>query len=265
MSRHNKPVRDQQGQAAVAAGPQTVDIDPIGIHANLLPEEFYRARREAKAVNYAVIGLILLVVLGVFASFVTHIYANKAATQLGLEQQRTVLIQNETKKYAEVTTINNELDLAGKAQDIALFAETDWETVMTQFLAGLPANSEFTQLAFSEPAIDPATSLSRSSTVNPLIPARSVVSVSFTVTNRVFVPAADLIDGLSHGVRGYVDASVNSITYDDSNSDYTYVGDLLLDVRAVGTDRANSIIDKKTLQTYRDQLAASHAVTGSGN
>lgn len=264
MSRHSKPVRDQQGQAAVAAGPQAVDIDPIGIHANLLPEEFYRARREAKAVNYAVIGLILLVVLGVFASFVTHIYANKAATQLALEQQRTALIQNETKKYAEVTTINNELDLEGKAQDTALFAETNWDDVMTQFLAGLPANSDFTKLAFSEPAITVSNG-STSTETNPLIPAKSVISVSFTVTNNVFVPAADMIDGLSHSVKGYVDASVNSITYDDSKSAYTYVGNLLLDVRAVGTDRANTIIDKKTLLTYRDQLSVSHVLTGTGN
>lgn len=252
--------------------PQNIVIAPLSIHANLLPAEFYQARREAKVLGYLVLGVILLAVLGVLASAGTYVMAQGTAAQLSTEQQRGAQIRSQESKYAVVTSTNSEITLAKAAQQIAVSDESDLARISDQFWTGMPAKTGLTSLEISEPALDAKSSstsggTSSSTTPDPLGSDGSVVTISFTVTNGAFVQAADIIDGLSRSLTGYQQARVTSIASSTSGGGYTYTGAVVLDIQAVGTDRAGAV-DAQQLKADRDQLSKSGLATlstGSGN
>ncbi|ASD23179.1 hypothetical protein B7495_14550 [Cryobacterium sp. LW097] len=177
---------------------------------NLLPPEVHK-QRKAKAVRrqlgLGVVGVIALMIVG---TTLLMVLATTAEQQLADEQELTAGLLAEQTKYADVRTVQSEVDLVKAAQQVGVSTEIDWKTYLDGVQAILPAS-----VTIGTVAVDSASPLAVfGQPTSPLQGAR-VATVSFTAESAVLPDVPTWLNSLST-LPGYADALPGSLTRDEA-------------------------------------------------
>lgn len=182
---------------------------------DLLPPEVLKARA-AKAtrrrLGLGVLGAVVVVVLGVGATFALSV---QAQVDLLTAQARTTELIIAQGEYSEVTKVQYHLDLARAAQQVGASTEIAWKPYLDQVQATLPASVSIDQVT-----IDSATPIAvYEQATTPLQGAR-MATISFSATSSVLPDVPAWLRSLAT-LPGFADALPGSVTLDETTGIYT--------------------------------------------
>lgn len=202
--------RRQAGRAA-SAGP----LLGAAPRADLLPSEVLVDRRERRIVKrlWAGVGAVAAIVaIGVGGA---SIAASGAATELAnAEGQTAALLQQQT-QYTDVRKAESSTSLLEAGQKVGGATEIAWGPYLTAVRTSLPEG-----VVINGVSVDSASAIAPyAQPASPLQGERvGTLTLDAVSTTLPSVPAwLDSVKSLT----GYVDATVNSVTLDDSGTKYT--------------------------------------------
>ncbi len=183
---------------------------------HLLPPEIEddrRARSVTRRLAGGVVAAVVLVLAGTAFAFFQVGLANAA---LANEQSRAAMLIVEQKKYASVTTIQQETTAISAAQPMAADGEVLWAPFVAKVQATLPAGTSITAFTGSLVAVAPT----------QLLQAPHIATLSITCDSPQ-APVSDWLDNLAK-LNGFVDATPNNVVLVVVTGRYTVDVDLLV-------------------------------------
>lgn len=182
---------------------------------DLLPPEVRRERR-AKArrrhLGLGVVGVVVVVVLGVGAATALDM---QAQTRLLVEHARTAQLLQEQSTYADVRTMQDQVELVRAAQEVGASTEIDWKKYLDAVQGTLPAS-----VVIDTVSVDSASPLALyAQSTAPLQGAR-VATVGFTATSAVLPDVPTWLTALGT-LPGFADALPGSVTLNEADGTYT--------------------------------------------
>ena len=175
---------------------------------DLLPAEV-RAKRRAKVarrrLGFAVFLVALLMVGGMA---LVRAQAQQAETNLAIAQANTQSLLLQQRRYSEVRTVQERVDMIHSAEQIGTSTEINWEQYLTLVQATLPAN-----VSLGTINIDSETPLAPYAQATAPLQGARIATLSFTATSSTLPQVPVWRDALMT-LPGYADASPGSVTRD---------------------------------------------------
>lgn len=175
---------------------------------DLLPAEV-RAKRRAKVarrrLGFAVFLVALLMVGGMA---LVRAQAQQAETNLAIAQANTQSLLLQQRRYSEVRTVQERVDMIHSAEQIGTSTEINWEQYLTLVQATLPAN-----VSLGTINIDSETPLAPYAQATAPLQGARIATLSFTATSSTLPQVPVWLDALMT-LPGYADASPGSVTRD---------------------------------------------------
>jgi Tfp pilus assembly protein PilN len=182
---------------------------------DLLPPEVLKARA-AKAtrrrLGFGVIASVIVVVLGVGATFALNV---QASIDLLSAQARTADLILEQGEYSEVTKVQYHLDLATAAQQVGASTEIAWKSYLEQVQATLPAS-----VTIDTVTIDSASPVALYAQPTAPLQGARMATVSFSAKSSVLPDVPAWLRSLAT-LPGFADALPGSVTLDETTGVYT--------------------------------------------
>jgi hypothetical protein len=137
-------------------GPLVVGGEP---RIDFLPTET-KKRKEYRRQRRSLVALVIVVAVACAFGFVfsTSLAANSQAT-LEAEQAKTAVLLTQQKEYAEVRTVQGDIDAATSARLVGSATEILWDEYVMGLVAGLPEGSRLTPGTTSSVTIDSQSTL----------------------------------------------------------------------------------------------------------
>ena len=218
--------------SAIAASGRDVLIIGGRPTVDLLPPEV-KAERRSRAMHrwliFAVVALAIVVALGVGAAFARNITAQLS---YAVAQQHTLELTKSESKYADVFAVKSLIATGQEAQHVVGAPEVDWQGTQAAVVANLPAGTTVKSVA-----VEQGTPMTEYIQAPVALQAARIATVTLTLSNPGFVPAADFLDGAAR-VPGYVDAQVTNVEQKGEGDGYettliVHLGDAALTNRFV--------------------------------
>lgn len=175
------------------------------MQVNLLPPEVTAARtlRRVKvwllvAVGVVVAGLVLLLLLALQTERI-------AQDRLAQAQERTVALQREAARYAEVPQVLGQIEDVEQARDVGMSTEVRWRTQVDALTAVLPSTMSLENYSLVAPAPQDALPSPADALQRP-----AVASIAFDARSLTVPDTAALMDALE-AVPGFQDVRVTTV------------------------------------------------------
>jgi hypothetical protein len=184
---------------------------------HLLPPEIEddrRARSVTRRLAWGVAVAVVLVLAGTAIAFFQVTLANAALVN---EQSRAAHLIMEQKKYAQVTTIQQQITGITAAQPVAADGEVLWAPFVAKVQATLPTGTTITAFTGSLVGVAPT----------QLLQAPHVATLSITCDSPQ-ASVSDWLDNLGK-LAGFVDATPKNVVLVVATGRYTVDVDLLVD------------------------------------
>jgi Tfp pilus assembly protein PilN len=215
--------------SAISLGRASVDSSLVlgGMpRVRLLPREVREGQKARALRRRLLVGLAIAVVAAILATVGVTFTLATANAQLANEQSRSALLAASRAKFADVTTLQGQVDQITAVQPVAAGNEILWTPYLESIKATLPA--ETTISAFTAQLVDAAAGVAAST--DPLAP-KHVAAVKITADSPQ-QPISDWLDSLAK-VKGVVAAMPGSVTLVAETKHYTVEVDLLVNTDAL--------------------------------
>lgn len=192
-----------------AAGALVVGGEP---RVSLLPPEVTavrKARAARRLLGLIVVGVI--VVVGA-SSGAAAWQAAQAQAALAAAQARTTDLLQEQLKYAEVRTVQEEVNRTLAARQVGASTEVDWKAYLQGIRRVLPPD-----VTIDTVAVDAASPLEAYAQPTAPLQAQRVATLTLTITSPNLPTVPEWLEGLKT-LPGYADGTPNAITQDDNGS-----------------------------------------------
>jgi hypothetical protein len=177
--------------------------------ADLLPPEI-KAEVKAKAQRRTMIAVVVGAVAVVVAAYLpASLAATAASDRLVLEQSRSAALLGEKGKYVSVEQLEAQLAAAKAARVVGASTEIDWSSYLYGVAATFPSDAILTKTVIT--STTPITSLTPPTAA---LQGARVAELVFTVRSQRVPVVGDWLKSLQ-GLKGYVDASIDTITTEE--------------------------------------------------
>lgn len=184
---------------------------------NLLPPEVRAARGLRVVQRWLAVALVVTLLLCVGAFGLSMLTAGMAASDLEAAQARTVELQTETGKYAEVPQVLDALAASTAGRQLGMSTEVRWKSYLDAVTAVLPENVSIESMTMTG-----ATPLSPAVAPADILQPVSAGQLEISGRTATLPDTAAWIDSLN-SVPGFVDARVSSaaVSGEDGTVYYT--------------------------------------------
>ncbi|OIQ81242.1 hypothetical protein GALL_369900 [mine drainage metagenome] len=186
---------------------ETLDIGGES-RVDLLPAEVRAKRRGKVARRRLGFAVFLVALLMAGGTALVRAQAQQAETNLAIAQANTQSLLLQQRKYSEVRTVQERVDMIHSAEQIGTSTEINWEQYLTLVQATLPAN-----VSLGTINIDSETPLAPYAQATAPLQGARIATLSFTATSSTLPQVPVWLDALVT-LPGYADASPGSVTRD---------------------------------------------------
>ncbi|MGU3410792.1 hypothetical protein ACLBWP_11835 [Microbacterium sp. M1A1_1b] len=195
--------------------------------ADLLPTEVHVHRRQRAAVRRAWAGVVIVAVAVGIGAVAGGLAKSSEDTRLAAAQAETVSLLQQQRQFSDVRAAEADTSLLQAAQQVGGSTEIDWSQMLGSVQSKLPSG-----VRISGVTIDSASATTAYvQSIDPLQGQRiATLTIDAKTAELPSVPA--WLDSV-HSVTGFVDATANSVTRDDTTGDYTVNLTIHLDEKAL--------------------------------
>lgn len=176
----------------------------------LLPPEIAH-RAKSASTRRALAGVVVLAVLAVGGGYAVALGGALASTaQLAASQQETQSLLAEQAEFAEVNTVESQLDTAVAAEQLGASTEIDWRAYVDSVRSRLPADVTITGFTIqSSTPLQPIAA--------PVVPLQGprIAEIVFTATSPDLPKVSEWVARFGE-LDGFVDATPGSISLDET-------------------------------------------------
>lgn len=192
---------------APATGPALVLGGSPGV--DLLPREV-RDTRKSNRTRRGVIAVAVLAIVATAGGGAAATYASILAdVRLASAEQRTEALLARQAEFVEVTTLQRQIEERTAARAVITGTEIDWQSVLADVRATLPAGAIVTSIA-----VDGASPMQAYAQAGVPLQGPRIATVTFTVESSSILSATAVVDALD-AVPGFVDVQVPTSTVAD--------------------------------------------------
>lgn len=192
---------------APATGPALMLGATPGV--DLLPREV-RDTRKSNRTRRGVIAVAVLAIVATAGGGAAATYASIVAeVRLASAEQRTEALLARQSEFVEVTTLQRQIEERTAARQVITGTEIDWQAVLTDVRATLPAGAIVTSLA-----VDGASPMQAYAQAGVPLQGPRVATVTFSIESSSILSASTVVDALA-AVPGFVDVQVPSASVVD--------------------------------------------------
>lgn len=195
--------------------------------ADLLPTEVHVHRRQRASVRRAWAGVVVVALAVGIGAVAGGLAKSSEETRLAAVQAETVSLLQQQRQFSEVRTTESDISLLQAGQQVGGSTEIDWSQMLGSVQSKLPSG-----VRISGVTIDSASATTAYvQSLDPLQGQRiATLTIDAKTAGLPSVPA--WLDSV-HTVTGFVDATANSVTRDDTTGDYTVNLTIHLDEKAL--------------------------------
>ena len=198
--------------------------------ANLLPPEL-KAKRRGRILRQMILvasaGVVLFMLAWIGA---VSLQARAAQSDLADAEARTNELLLESAKYAQVRSVQAQIDLTATARQIGAETEIDWREYLAAVRAILPG-----EVTIDAVSVDSGTPWEDFAQSEVALHNTRVATLTLSLTTSTLPTVSQWLTNL-HSLPGYADASPGSITRTESGA---YIVDIEINVNAEA--RANRV------------------------
>lgn len=190
-------------EALVVGGEPRVSLLPPEVNA------VRKARAGRRLLGLVVVGVI--VVVGASCGAVAW-QAIQAQAAMADAQARTADLLQEQLKYAEVRSVQEEVNRTVAARQVGASTEVDWKAYLQGIRRVLPGD-----VTIDTVAVDAASPLEAYAQPTAPLQEQRVATLTLTITSPNLPTVPEWLEGLKT-LPGYADGTPNAITQDDDGS-----------------------------------------------
>lgn len=173
---------------------------------DLLPPEVKAGKRvkaTRRRLGFALFSVIVLVVAGVVAA---SWQAQQSQDELASAQARTSALLASQAKYAQVHTVQNDVDMTTAARKFGASTEIDWKAYLSEVRAVLPA-----EVTIDTVGVDSASPLTIFAQPTAPLQSARVATLTLGLTSPNLPSVPQWLEAIK-ALPGYADASPGTIT-----------------------------------------------------
>ncbi|MBF4614330.1 hypothetical protein [Curtobacterium sp. VKM Ac-1376] len=182
---------------------------------DLLPTEVLADRRSRGVVRRMWAGVVLVAIVAGIATAAASLLASQAHDDLTHAQDETLSLLRQQAEYRDVRDTEAGTALREAAQSVGGSTEIAWQPYLGSLKASLPAGVEITGVA-----IDSATPLEAYAQADSPLQGERVATLTIDAQSPTLPSVPSWLDAVK-GLKGFVDATANSVTLDETTGTYT--------------------------------------------
>ncbi|TSD10412.1 MULTISPECIES: hypothetical protein [unclassified Curtobacterium] len=182
---------------------------------DLLPTEVLADRRSRRVVRRMWAGVVLVAIVVGIATAGASLLSSQAHDDLTHAQEETLSLLQQQANYREVRDTEAGTALREAAQSVGGATEIAWQPYLASLKASLPAGVEITGVA-----IDSATPLETYAQADTPLQGQRVATLTIDAQSPTLPSVPSWLDAVK-GLKGFVDATANSVTLDPTTGTYT--------------------------------------------
>ncbi|TCU49826.1 hypothetical protein EDF51_103101 [Curtobacterium sp. PhB25] len=183
--------------------------------ADLLPTEVLADRRARRVVRRMWAGVVLVAVLVGIAIGGADLLSTQSHDDLVDAQNQTLSLLRQQAQFKEVRETETGTVLREAARSVGGSTEIAWQPYLTSLKSSLPAG-----VAITGVAIDSATPLEAYAQADTPLQGQRVATLTIDAQSPTLPSVPEWLDAVK-GLTGFVDATANSVTLDETTGTYT--------------------------------------------
>lgn len=182
---------------------------------DLLPTEVLADRRSKRIVRRMWAGVLLVVVVVGIGAAAASLYAGQANDDLTDAQNQTLSLLQQQAQYKDVREAESGTALREAAQAVGGATEIDWKAYLGSVQSSLPSG-----VAITGVAIDSASPLESYAQADAPLQGQRIATLTIDAESPTLPSVPQWLDSVK-GLTGFVDATANSVTLDETTGTYT--------------------------------------------
>jgi hypothetical protein len=183
--------------------------------ADLLPTEVLVHRRERRVVRRLWAGVVVVAVAVGIGIGGASLVATRATDDLANAQAQTLSLLQQQAQYKEVRTTESSMSLLESAQAVGGSTEIAWGPYLREVRASLPAG-----VVINGVGVDSASPLEPYAQTDAPLQGRRVATLTLDAISQTLPTVPDWLESV-RSLDGFVDATVNSVTLEETSGHYT--------------------------------------------
>ncbi|MCP1503360.1 hypothetical protein J2Y89_002104 [Curtobacterium herbarum] len=216
-SRERRVVEDTAQRAKRQRHRGTANSLVIGARprADLLPTEVLTDRRERRVVRRLWAGVVVVAVAVGIGVGSASLVATKASVDLAGAQAQTLSLLQQQARFKDVRATESATTMLESAQTVAGSTEIAWEPYLRAVRASLPAG-----VVINGVGVNSASPLEQYAQTEAPLQGQRVATLTFDAVSQTLPTVPAWLESV-RSLPGYVDATVNSVTLEETSGDYT--------------------------------------------
>lgn len=183
--------------------------------ADLLPTEVLVDRRERRVVRRFWGGVAVVAVVAGIAIGGASLLAAESANDLADAQAQTLALVQQQAQYKDVRETEASTSLLEAAQAVGGATEIDWGTYLGSVKSSLPGGVDITGVT-----VDSASPLEAYAQADAPLQGQRIATLTFDAESPTLPSVPEWLDSVK-SITGFVDATANSVTLDETSGTYT--------------------------------------------
>lgn len=181
---------------------------------DLLPTEVLVHRRQRAVVRRLWLGVVILVVVAAVGSGAAAMLSAQARTDLAQAQAETLSVLQQ-QQYSDVRASESSTSLLESAQAVGGSTEIAWGDYLAKVEASLPEGVSITGVT-----VDSASPVEAYAQADSPLQGSRIATLTFDAQSSTLPSVPGWLDSVK-GLPGFVDATANAVTLDQSSGAYT--------------------------------------------
>lgn len=182
---------------------------------DLLPTEVLVHRRQRAVVRRLWLGVVILGVVATVGSGAAAMLSAQARTDLAQAQAETLSILQQQQQYSDVRASESSTSLLESAQAVGGSTEIAWGDYLAKVEASLPEGVSITGVT-----VDSASPVEAYAQADSPLQGARIATLTFDAQSSTLPSVPGWLDSV-RGLPGFVDATANAVTLDQSSGAYT--------------------------------------------
>lgn len=183
--------------------------------ADLLPTEVLVDRRARRVVHRFWAGVVVVAAVAAVAIGGTSLLAAESASELADAQAQTLSLLQQQAQYKDVRTTEAATALLEAAQAVGGGPEIDWGTYLGSVKDSLPGG-----VAITGVTVDSASPIEAYAQADAPLQGQRIATLTFDAQSPTLPSVPEWLDSVK-SLTGFVDATANSVTLDETTGTYT--------------------------------------------
>ncbi|WP_413600703.1 hypothetical protein [Curtobacterium sp. Curtsp57] len=182
---------------------------------DLLPTEVLVDRRERRVVRRVWGGVAVVAVVAGIAIGGASLMSAESANDLADAQAQTLALVQQQAQYKDVRETEASTSLLEAAQAVGGATEIDWGTYLGSVKSSLPGGVDITGVT-----VDSASPLEAYAQADAPLQGQRIATLTFDAESPTLPSVPEWLDSV-RSITGFVDATANSVTLDETSGTYT--------------------------------------------